>query len=697
MPTTIDRQAALLEAALAYAALGWPVLPVTPKGKLPLTEHGLHDATIDRSKIEAWWSRWPGANVGIALAPAGLVAVDIDPRNGGTIDALPGPVDTLTARTGGGGWHLLFRAPEGAKLPGTLGPGIDIKHAGYIVAEPSVHPSGTTYQWLDWEVGDELPAIADAPAWLLCPQKATAGAQAGSHAGGRTSAGGRNERLSREAFRLRKLGLDVDAILVALRGLNDALCDPPLEADEVAAIARGKEGVEPDDGQSAGSPGGEPGGGGAWGIAADGTTPFRLDDFVHVVPAGKFAFMPARDLWSAPGVDRRVIPWPIGADGEAVPPSSWIAMHRPVEQLTWHPDEPEIIEGRLIDAGGWIDRSGAHVLNLYRPPRTIEGDPSKAGAWRDHLRCIYPGEAEHIERWLAHRIQRPGQKVNHAIVLGGPQGIGKDTLVEPVKHGVGPWNWQDISPTQMMGRFNGWAKAVVVRVSEARDLGDVDRFALYDHSKTYIAAPPDVIRVDEKNLREHPVFNVMGVVITTNHRTDGIYLPADDRRHFVAWSEATKDDFTPRYWTDLWKWYESGGIAHVVAYLRALDLTEFDPKAPPPKTDAFWAIVQAGQDPESGELHDVIERAGNPDVLTFDAIAEHANALSMYDLASLFRDRKSARTAVHKLERAGYTSIRNPDTDTGLWRVGGQRKTVFARASLSVAGRISAARNLARQ
>ena len=31
-------------------------------------------------------------------------------------------------------------------------------------------------------------------------------------------------------------------------------------------------------------------------------------------------------------------------------------------------------------------------------------------------------------------------KVNHALVLGGEPGIGKDTLIEPVKGAVGPWN-----------------------------------------------------------------------------------------------------------------------------------------------------------------------------------------------------------------------------------------------------------------
>ena len=78
-------------------------------------------------------------------------------------------------------------------------------------------------------------------------------------------------------------------------------------------------------------------------------------------------------------------------------------------------------------------------------------------------------------------------------------------------------------------------------------MGEVDRFKFYEHIKTYLAAPPDVLRVDEKNLREHNVFNVCGVVMTTNHKTDGIYLPADDRRHFVAWSDATKADFDQAY------------------------------------------------------------------------------------------------------------------------------------------------------
>ena len=137
--------------------------------------------------------------------------------------------------------------------------------------------------------------------------------------------------------------------------------------------------------------------------------------------------------------------------------------------------------------------------------------------------------------------------------------------------------------------------SVILRVSEARDLGDVNRFAFYEHMKPYLAAPPDVLRCDQKNLREYSVPNVCGVIITTNHKTDGIYLPADDRRHYVAWSDATKEDFAPEYWTSLYRWYEDEGYWNVAAYLMQIDLARFNAKAPPHKTVAFHAIVDSNR------------------------------------------------------------------------------------------------------
>ena len=268
--------------------------------------------------------------------------------------------------------------------------------------------------------------------------------------------------------------------------------------------------------------------------------------------------------------------------------------------------------------------------------------------------------------WLAQRVQQPEIKINHALVMGGEEGIGKDTLLEPVKRTVGPWNFHEVSPTQMMGRFNSFVKSTILRINEARDLGEVDRFKFYDHLKVYAAAPPDVLRVDEKHLREHYVFNCVGVIILTNYRTDGIYLSEQDRRHFVAWSELRKTDFESGYFDRLWAWLDDGGAEHVAAYLNELDLSGFNPKAPPPKTEAWHAIVNTGHAPEGAELADVIDKLGNPAALLLDDLISAAPALDW-----LYAP-KSRRIVGHRFEDCGYVRVDNPDSNQGLWMVKGQ-------------------------
>ena len=290
-----------------------------------------------------------------------------------------------------------------------------------------------------------------------------------------------------------------------------------------------------------------------------------IDDFVAYSPKHTFIFTPCREFWVATSINARLprvivldkhgIPMRIGGKLVTMRPSTWLDKNRAVEQMTWCPGFPMLIPNRLVVSGGWIERADVTTFNLYRPPRLTLGDAAQAGRWLEHFRAIYPDDAAHIIHWLAHRVQRPFDKINHALVLGGEQGIGKDTLLEPVKYAVGPWNFQEVSPIQLLGRFNGFVKSVVLRVSEARDLGEINRFSLYDHTKVYAAAPPDTLRIDEKNLREYYVFNCLGLIITTNHKTDGIYLPADDRRHYVAWSQRKKEEFPEDYWNELWGWY----------------------------------------------------------------------------------------------------------------------------------------------
>jgi hypothetical protein len=159
-----------LEYALAYADKGWMVFPCweiledgscacgkecKSKGKHPISHlapKGQDSSTTDKELITKWWTHRSTANIAVYLAGSGLMAVDIDPRNGGDwtiedLESIHGEVTSdVTAFTGGGGEHRVFLKPEGT-LAGTLGKGIDLKMNGYIIVEPSNHVSGGSYEW----------------------------------------------------------------------------------------------------------------------------------------------------------------------------------------------------------------------------------------------------------------------------------------------------------------------------------------------------------------------------------------------------------------------------------------------------------------------------------------------------------------------------------------------------------------------
>ncbi|ARQ69972.1 bifunctional DNA primase/polymerase [Streptomyces marincola] len=191
---TPDPRAALLHAALATAARGWPVIPLRPGDKRPAGHpqgncprtgrcsdgHIVPEqrATLDTGLIRAAWSHRP-YNVGIATGPAGLVVIDFDtPKTKDEKDSPCGETTfqalceragqavptTYRVRTASGGTHLYFTAPDGVRLrntAGRLGPLIDTRAwGGYVVAPGSTTPAGA------YELVDPVP-VAPLPRWLL--------------------------------------------------------------------------------------------------------------------------------------------------------------------------------------------------------------------------------------------------------------------------------------------------------------------------------------------------------------------------------------------------------------------------------------------------------------------------------------------------------------------------------------------------
>jgi hypothetical protein len=144
--------------ALEYALRGWAVMACQARSKEPnfsLMKRAYLSATTDTEQIEAMFELLPDTNIGIAVSTSGLIVIDIDYRNGGS--PLPVFEPTYTVSTGDG-LHLYYRTNPANSFYGKYADGIDIKHKGYVVAAPSIHPNGKTYTVIDGRDPIELPA-----------------------------------------------------------------------------------------------------------------------------------------------------------------------------------------------------------------------------------------------------------------------------------------------------------------------------------------------------------------------------------------------------------------------------------------------------------------------------------------------------------------------------------------------------------
>jgi hypothetical protein len=252
----------MLNHALAYVAQGIAVFPVhgitgagactcgkstcTRPGKHPLTANGFKDATIDESRVRQYWQSYPEANIGIATGGlSGLVVVDVDLKNQGphwikVFEEQHGVIHCdLKAASGGGGYHMYFPNPPGGLRTATgVFPGVDVRaDGGYIVAPPSRHASGRSYEWLtpSTTFRPTLPAPEPLVLRLTAKTDRTRGEPVSPTEP--IADGGRNNALFQLAARVVRSGASPAGVLAALEAENRTRCVPPLPAEEVRQIA----------------------------------------------------------------------------------------------------------------------------------------------------------------------------------------------------------------------------------------------------------------------------------------------------------------------------------------------------------------------------------------------------------------------------------------------------------------------------
>ena len=247
-------------AALEYVRRGWAVIPIHAGDKRPAMKHGLNDWTDDPESVIKCWKMHPEFNVGIVCGQPshGLMVIDLDVDESKGKDGkatlsewevvhgkLP---ETVKSITGSGGIHLLYVVDTDIRPSTNATMGVDIRCSGsYIVAPPSIHPNGQTYDWsISPDDMDVTEADGNVLAFVSYVQRNGAnvddvGGQVKVHEKFRlpeTIDGDRNVTLFKYVCQLREFGRSDAEIEALAMGMNLMRCKPPLEQAELKKLIR---------------------------------------------------------------------------------------------------------------------------------------------------------------------------------------------------------------------------------------------------------------------------------------------------------------------------------------------------------------------------------------------------------------------------------------------------------------------------
>jgi hypothetical protein len=254
-----------------------------------------------------------------------------------------------------------------------------------------------------------------------------------------------------------------------------------------------------------------------------------------------------------------------------------------------------------------VARDGDVYGNRWRDARPAPGT-GDVTPWLEHCRTLLPDddEREHIWDVMAYKVQHADVKINHAVLHGGDQGCGKDTLWAPFLWAVcGPGlkNRGLMDNDTLNSQWGYQLESEVLIINELREPEARERRALANRLKPLIAAPPELLVVNRKGLAPYDMVNRMFVLAFTNDPVP-ITIDSQDRRWFCVWSSA------PRMRADdaraLWDWYKSGGFEAVAGWLHRRDVSKFNPAGTPRWTEFKASLIEQGMSVAESYLVDML-------------------------------------------------------------------------------------------
>ena len=224
------------ELAAEYVDSGWSVLPVRPEEKRPYMTNWLQytKTRAPKATVDNWFTNLTGAGVGVVTGRiSNMVVLDIEHDCPYPIEDLLKRYPTqMIARSGGGGYHLFYQYPTSQSRVSNrvrIFEGADLRaDGGFIVLPPTMHPSGSRYEWIK---RGPLGAFPVALLELQAQPKVQGDGWITEALRG-VSEGGRNDTCARLAGYFFKKGMNADIVEALLLDWNERN-EPPLPVNEV--------------------------------------------------------------------------------------------------------------------------------------------------------------------------------------------------------------------------------------------------------------------------------------------------------------------------------------------------------------------------------------------------------------------------------------------------------------------------------
>ena len=326
--------------------------------------------------------------------------------------------------------------------------------------------------------------------------------------------------------------------------------------------------------------------------------------------------IPPRRAVSPQGKPTKTSAWTVFKDAPKTQRKSFL-------NLTFRPGAPRVVEENLPDLQG-------PCLNIWREPARKHAIPDRVEdtdvqPWLGLAAFVAPIEAEreHMFDWMACTVQRQNTKLNQALVLGSRnEGIGKDSLLEPLRALIGRQYVKEIGPHHLTSAFNPWA--VGAKLVIVQEMHNFERRETMNRLKPYVAAPPEALPINLKNRQEFYIPNLMSMVFFTNE-DDALSLSKGDRRYFVIWNDCEPREAA--YYEQLWAWLNAGGSEKGMRWLLQRDIARFDPKARAPMTEAKANMRKMARSALQEWVEDGIEQGDGVfarDLLVMEEIIERA-------------------------------------------------------------------------